>query len=91
MYSMNETLKTTIVRDFKNTELGFLRIRKNLDISHLSDRETETYLEKVLSSTPLGDIEKRGKNYYFKCEQENAMLTVNSHSLTIITAKKIRK
>ena len=86
---MNEILKATIVSSFKNTQLGFLRIRKNLDILNFSDTETEAYLERILSLTPLEDIKKEGKNYYFKCIQKNAILTVNSHSFTIITAKQI--
>jgi hypothetical protein len=88
---MNEALKTTIVKNFKNTPLGFLRIRKNLDILHFSDTETEAYLRKIISLTPLEDIEKKGKNHYFKCIKKNAILTVNSHSITIITAKQIDK
>ena len=88
---MNEVLKTTIVKNFRNTPLGFLRIRRNLDIFHFSDSETEIYLRKIILSTPLEDIETKGKNHYFKCIKNNAILTVNSHSLTIITAKQIDK
>ena len=43
------------------TSLGFLRIRKNLSISHFSDTETETYLRQIILSTPLEDIETKGK------------------------------
>jgi len=86
---MNETLKTSISKNFRNTAMGFLRIRKNLDISELSDSETETYLKKIILATPLDEIESRGKNHYFKCLKNNAILTVNSHTFTIITAKKI--
>ena len=71
--------------------MGFLRIKKNLDILHFSDAETETYLKKILLSTPLEDIETKGKNYYFKYFEGNSILTVNSHSFTIITAKQIVK
>ena len=88
---MNEVVKTSIANNFRNTALGFLRIRKSLDILHLSDTETELYLRKVIISTPLENIAKKGKNYYFKCAKNNAILTVNSHSFTIITAKQITK
>jgi hypothetical protein len=88
---MDSVLRATIVENFKNTPLGFLRIRKNLDIVDFSDRETEHYLRKVMLSTPLDAIESKGKNHYFKCFNENAILTINSHSLTVITAKKINK
>ncbi len=88
---MNETLKILIAEKVQNTALGFLRIKRNLAISHFSDTETETYLKKIILSTPLEDIETKGKNHYFKCFKNNAILTVNSHSFTIITAKQIDK
>ena len=88
---MNKTQKISIAEKFRNTPLGFLRIKRNLDIFHFSDTETETYLRKVILSTPLGDIETKGKNHYFKCFKSNAILTVNSHTFTIITAKQIDK
>ena len=88
---MNKTLRISIADQFRNTSLGFLRIKKNLDILHFSDRETETYLKEIILSTPLEDIETKGKNYYFKSLNDNAVLTVNSHTFTIITAKQIAK
>jgi hypothetical protein len=86
---MNETLKISIAEKFRNTALGFLRIKRNLDISHLSDTETEDYLKQIILSTPLEDILTKGKNHYFKCVKKNTILTVNTHSFTIITAKQI--
>ncbi len=88
---MNESLKISIAKKFRNTPMGFLRIKRNLDILKFSDSETETYLRKTILSTPLEEIETRGKNHYFKCFKNNAILTVNSHTFTIITAKKINK
>ncbi len=88
---MNESLRTSIANQFKNTELGFLRIKKNLDIIHFSDNETEMYLKKIILSTPLKNIKTKGKNHYFTCPENNSILTVNSHTFTIITAKKIIK
>lgn len=88
---MNEILKNSILNNFRNTPLGFQRIRKNLDILQFSDSETEAYLRKVISLTILEDIETKGKNHYFSCFKRNAILTVNSHSFTVITAKQITK
>lgn len=88
---MNESLRILIAEKFRNTALGFLRIKKNLGISHLADTQTETYLKKIILSTPLEDIETKGKNHYFNCSKNNAILTINSHSFTIITAKQIDK
>lgn len=88
---MNEALKVSIIKGFKNTSLGFLRIRKNLNITDFSDVETEEYLKETLFLTSIENIETKGKNHYFKCVERNAILTVNSHSFTIITAKTINK
>jgi len=88
---MNETLKISISKKFRNTPMGFLRIRRNLDIVEFSDSETEAYLRKTILATHLDEIETKGKNHYFKCLKNNAILTVNSHTFTIITAKIINK
>ncbi len=88
---MNQILKLSIAEKFRNTSMGFLRIKRNLDIVKYSDSETETYIRKTILSTPLEEIETKGKNYYFKCFKNNTILTVNSHTFTIITAKQINK
>ncbi|RLA49676.1 MAG: hypothetical protein DRR42_15260 [Gammaproteobacteria bacterium] len=86
---MNETLKKSIAENFRNTPMGLLRIKSNLDVIHFSDTETETYLRNIILSTPLEEIETKGKNYYFNYFKNNAILTVNSNTFTIITAKQI--
>jgi hypothetical protein len=88
---MDDNLKATIADQFKNTELGFLRIKKNLNIDHFTDGETEKYLREIILSTPLECVETKGKNHYFKCFEHNAILTVNSYAFTIITAKQLEK
>ena len=88
---MNDTLRIQIANEFRNTVLGFVRIKRNLKINHLSNAKTEAYLKNTILSTPLEDIEKNGKNYYFKCFENNALLTINSYTLTVITAKQITK
>lgn len=88
---MNENLKTTIANQFKNTTLGFVRIKRNLNINHFTNNETEKFLKKIILATPLEKIITKGKNHYFNCLEYNAILTVNSYTLTIITAKKINK
>jgi hypothetical protein len=88
---MNINLRTLIADQFRNTSLGLLRIKRNLGIINFSDNETEKILRKIILSTPLPDIETKGKNHYFKCFEYNSILTVNSHTFTIITAKQIDK
>lgn len=87
---MNKNLKITIANKFKNTALCLIRIKKNLNINPLTENETEKLLRNIILVTPLQDIITKGKNHYFKCLEYNAVLTVNSHSFTIITAKQIK-
>jgi hypothetical protein len=42
---MNETLKQSISNEFRNTKMGFIRIKKNLHISNLSDDKIESYTD----------------------------------------------
>jgi len=86
---MNQNLKALIAENFRNTKLGFLRIKRNLLITSYSDSETEEYLKAIMLSTPLESIETLGKNHYFRNKEYNAILTINSHSLTVITVKKL--
>jgi len=88
---MDINLKTSIANKFRNTSLGFVRIKNNLRINNFTDNETENLLRKIILSTPLQNIVTKGKNHYFKCSEYNAVLTVNSYTFTIITAKIINK
>jgi hypothetical protein len=88
---MNINLKTLIADKFRNTSPGLVRIKNNLGINRFTDNDTEILLRKIILSTPLQDIVTKGKNYYFKCLEYNAILTVNSYTFTIIAAKKIKK
>lgn len=86
---MNEDQKTLIAKHFKNTPMGFIRIKRNLELNRKTDEETERILGEIISATPLDEIITRGKNHYFNCVKLNAILTINKSSLTIITAKQI--
>lgn len=88
---MDERIGSAITGRLKNTALGFLRIRKNLCINHLSDSQIEAHLKAIVISTSPENIEIRGKNYYFRCYKYNAILTIHSKSYTVITAKQIDK
>ncbi len=87
---MNETLKKSIAENFRNTPMGFLRIKRNLDIIRFSDTETEAYLKNTILSTPLEEIETKGKNYYFKHFKSNAILTVNSILSLLLQQNKLK-
>ncbi len=88
---MNLDLKMLIAERFRNTTLGFFRIKRNLKITSLSDDETIKYLREIILLTPLEDINTKGKNHYFTCFKSNAVLTINARTLTVITAKQISK
>lgn len=62
------------------TEIGIDRIKRNLKIN--TENVVKYCKEKILDNNC--NIYKQGKNWY--CEVDNIIITVNSHSYTIITA-----
>ena len=69
------------VDKIQTTELGVKRIQKNLEISE----DVVAYCKvKVVDKNSL--ITRKGKNWYV--ENDNCIITINSHSYTIITAHK---
>ena len=80
---MNELRKN--VDKIHTTELGKIRIQKNLKL------EKEDILEecKRIILDKNGKIEKKGKNWY--CTLYDIVITINSHSYTIITAHQLKE
>ena len=66
------------------TELGVLRIKKNLSLDTLD--VVEWCKQRVYSAD---DILRKGKNWYVR--SDNCVITVNAHSYTVITAHKERQ
>ena len=78
---MNESNDLLINLDkLHTTELGIVRIKKNLSLE--TDDVVEWCKEKIKS--PSAVISRNGKNWYI--DIDNSILTVNAHSYTIITA-----
>ena len=66
------------------TELGEVRIRKNVNINN---EDVVSYLkDKIMDKDSL--IYKNGKNYY--CEIDGIRITVNSYNFCIITAHQLK-
>jgi len=86
---VTEEEKQMIFLKFRNTELGLERIRKNLDLNDISETELVAHCEKIIEETPHENFEKVGKNYYIMSKKHKAILTINSFTMAIITAKKI--
>ena len=63
------------------TKMGFDRIKRNLGINE----DVVNYCKNKIKDNNC-IINKKGKNYY--CEIDNIIITINSYSYTIITAKK---
>ena len=84
---VTESVRDFIAANFKNTELGMVRIARNLGLSGLSDDEIVAHCREIILSTPVEEIVVRGKNYYVHSQKHSAILTVNRSSLGIITAK----
>ena len=74
---MNDLIKN--IDKLHTTELGVIRIKKNLKIEV---NDVVDYLKnKILDNSY---IYKKGKNWY--CEKDNIIITVNSYNYCIITA-----
>ncbi len=88
MRRITEGTKAFVQNNFKNTELGLRRIKKNLQHDTYSDNQIIGHCRKIIGSIPLDDVEEKGKNYYFISKKYKVILTINKSSLGIITAKK---
>ncbi len=89
--NITEKTKHFIAENFKNTDLGLVRIAKNLDLQDLAVCDVVRHCYNIILSTPVSEIEIRGKNYYLYSQKHSAILTINRSSLGIITAKQYRK
>ena len=86
---ISENAREFLAGKFKNTELGLIRIAKNLNLLHMTDADIICHCRKIILASPTEKIEQRGKNYYLYCPDYSAILTINRSSLGIITAKRI--
>ena len=78
---MDGELLVSNIDKVHTTELGINRIKKNLK---LNTNDVTCYCKnKILDKNC--NIYKKGKNWY--CEIDNILITINSYSYTIITAK----
>ena len=69
------------IEKIHTTELGIIRIKKNIEL------DTEDVVKWCKQKIKKADnIYKKGKNWYIIFE--NIIITVNAHSYTIITAHK---
>jgi len=66
------------------TELGIIRIKKNLS---LVDADAVAWCKDKIRTA--NSIVRRGKNWY--AHTNDAIITVNAHSFTIITAHKAKQ
>ncbi len=81
---MDKTALLDHIGELHTTDLGIGRIRRNLG----TDAEDVTGYCRALILRPDAVIERRGKNWYVTVD--NAILTVNASSHTIITAHRAK-
>ena len=67
------------------TELGAVRIRKNLSLCGADD-VVSWCREKI--AAPGSEVKRQGKNWYITAER--CVITVNANSYTIITAHRLK-
>jgi hypothetical protein len=72
----------TNLNKLHTTELGIVRIKRNLSLT--CENVVEWCSNKILDSN--ASIKRNGKNWYISID--NCVITVNSYSYTIITAHK---
>ncbi len=78
---MNDLLEN--IAKIHTTEMGVGRIRRNLKLADSVD-VVKYCVDVILRDNCV--ITKQGKNWY--AESDGEIITVNSHSYTIITAKR---
>jgi len=71
------------LENLHTTELGIVRIRRNLS---LADIDVVAWCKDKI--TNASSIVRQGKNWYVYTD--DAVITVNAHSYTIITAHKTK-
>ena len=71
----------TRIDELHTTPMGAERIKRNLSI----DCDPVQWCKAAILS-PEAEITRQGKNYYIKAK--GAVITVNAHSFTIITAHR---
>ena len=74
----------TRIDELHTTPMGIERIKRNLSI----DSDPVEWCKAAILH-PEADITRQGKNYYIK--SNGAVITVNAHSFTIITAHRIKE
>ena len=79
---MNQNKLIENIDKLHTTPMGIARIRKNLKLDLV---DVASYCKSLILN-PKCHITKQGKNWY--CEFKSTIITVNSHSYTIITAHK---
>jgi len=83
MQSQNTNVLFQNLGKLHTTDLGVIRIKKNLALDETID-VVEWCVDKI--KNPAADIDRRGKNWYINIE--HCEITVNAYSYTIITAHR---
>ena len=77
----NDTDLQNNIEKIHTTELGSVRIRRNLE---LETKDVVNWCKQKIRQAD--DVCKKGKNWYVFFE--NCIITINAHSYTIITAHR---
>lgn len=72
------------VNKLKTTELGIIRIKRNLNI----EADVILYCKDIILN-PLSNISLKGKNWYITFN--DVIITVNKTSYTIITCHRMKR
>lgn len=90
---MDDKLKTAIANQFKNTELGFLRIKNNLNIAHFSDETPEATMGSRLytdTKQPDSRFRRIDKNIFSLKEMLSSDIAQRVDSINRKTRSKLK-
>ena len=79
---MNKDIVLSNLDKIHTTKMGIDRIKRNLNLDNI---DVVDYCKKIILDNN-SSITKTGKNYY--CTFGDIIITINSYSYTIITAKR---
>ncbi|MBE5851808.1 MAG: DUF3781 domain-containing protein [Lachnospiraceae bacterium] len=82
IYELTETELLKNLEKIHTTELGVIRIKRNLSLD--TDDVVKWCKDKIKSDSAV--ITRKGKNWYVRVD--DCIITVNAFSYTIITAHK---
>ncbi len=79
---MDKEIVLNNINKIHTTELGVIRIKKNLGLDNV---DVISYIRDIINSND-SRVVKKGKNFY--CSYRDIVITINSYNYSVITLHK---